>query len=93
MASIKSLTGVWMGVVGESGWFDMFFIIRITNSAVHSLVATEEFKWADFFGRHITKQPYCLIGVATLSLGFDCNGLNGWGFAGLCRCTWLDGIS
>eukprot|EP00438_Fugacium_kawagutii_P036659 Skav236020 [mRNA] locus=scaffold1524:38775:40593:- [translate_table: standard] len=46
--------------------------ISTTNSdhqdALHFIATAEEFKWADFFGRHITKQPYCLIGVATLFL-------------------------
>ena len=30
--------------------------------------ALKEFKWADFFGRQISQQPLCLMGVATLLL-------------------------
>ena len=34
----------------------------------HGTPAPKEFKWADFFGRQISQQPLCLMGVATLLL-------------------------
>ena len=37
----------------------------------HQASASEEFKWADFFGRQISQQPLCLMGVATLQLGLN----------------------
>lgn len=39
------------------------YVERITSAIV-----AKEFKWADFFGRHITRQPFCLLGVASLFL-------------------------
>ncbi|CAK8986010.1 unnamed protein product [Durusdinium trenchii] len=50
---------------------DDVFLERLERSlqGIETLpLEQNEFKWADFFGRKITQQPLCLVGVATLFL-------------------------